>query len=172
MKRLLILLLLLSVGLNIGLFAALKGERERVEAAETGPMDWRDGPGRHMPPEQRAAFHKEGRRLWQEMPPEDRERVRTMRQALDLETAPLREELGSARLALRDAMAAQVLDDALIETLMDRMTATQARLDSTIAHALMEQLRTSTPEERRRFLKMMPWERGGRGRRQDGGGPR
>lgn len=172
MKRLLILVVLLSLGLNIGLFVALDRADDRAGETAGGRRDWHGARGRSLPQEERAALRSEGRRLWREMSPQQRERVDSLRTRIEQDAGPLRAELDSTRQALRRALTATELDDVRILALMDRMTAAQARLDSTVAQALIQQLRTSTPEERRRLLRMMPWERGGHGRGQDGPGPR
>ena len=172
MKRLLLLLLLLSLGLNIGLFAALDRAGRRADEVLALGIAGPQGPGRFLPPEKREAFLAERHRIWRQMSTEDRDRLDALRHRTRDSGAPLRAELDSTRLALREAMRAPVLDDAAIAGLMRRMSAAQARLDSTVAAALLDEFRDMGPAERQRFLKMMPWEREGRGHRAGGGEPR
>jgi len=157
MKRLLLLLLLVSLGLNVGLGLALRRVRDDASAAvaacrfryDAGPGGGMRGEGRGQLPNRR-------------FDPERHGRLQELRERMRPRVDGLRDEVESARLALREALNSPDLDRAAILPLVRAMTAAQARLDSTVAEALVEDLGSMTVEERREFLKMLPWEHGSR----------
>jgi len=157
MKRLLLLLLLVSLGLNAGLGLALR--RVRDDAAQAvAACRFRDDP------HPGAGMRGEGRRPGEErrFDPERHGRLLKLRERMRPRVDGLRDEVEVARTALREALSSPELDRAAILPLVRAMTAAQARLDSTVAEALVEDLGGMTFEERREFLRLLPWERGPR----------
>lgn len=157
MKRLMLLLLLVSLGLNVGLGLSLR--RVRDDAAQAvAACRFRDGdrPGEGMRGEGRG-LHDERR-----FDPERHGRLLKLRERMQPRVDGLRDEVEAARTALREALRSPDLDRAAILPLVRAMTAAQARLDSTVAEALVEDLGSMTVEERREFLRLLPWERGPR----------
>ncbi len=157
MKRLLLLLLLVSLGLNVGLGLALRRVHDDASDA-VAACRFRDegGPGGEM----RGDGH--GPRQDRRFDPERHGRLLKLRERMQPRVGGLRDEVETARLALREALNSPDLDRAAILPLVRAMTAAQARLDSTVAEALVEDLGGMTVEERREFLRLMPWERGQR----------
>ena len=157
MKRLLLLLLLVSLGLNVGLGLALR--RVRADAAvavaacrfhdDGGPGGGMRGGGQGLGPDHRFDPERHGRLL-------------KLRERMQPRVDGLRDEVETARQALREALSSPDLDRSAVLPLVRAMTAAQARLDSTVAEALVEDLGSMTLEERREFLRLLPWERGPR----------
>ncbi len=150
MKRALLFVLLISVGLNIGLAVSLHRSREAAVA-----------PAAHEPGEPRPG--RPGR--------QGRDRMYSLHERLSPELGEHRRAVHAAREALREAMSREDVDEDEIMARVGAMVAAQGRIDSLVATNMVQTLREMTPEERREFLNHMPWMRRhlrGRGR---GAGP-
>jgi Spy/CpxP family protein refolding chaperone len=163
MKRILLIVLLVSVGLNIGLAVSL--HRSRGDARPLDPWQGRGaGPGLHDPGETRPG--PEGRPGRPSL-----ERLHGMRERIRPELREHRQSVHAARESLRAALSREDVDEAEIMELVGAMVAAQGRIDSLVAVNMVQTLRELTPEERREVLDHMPWRRYGRGGRGRGGGP-
>lgn len=153
MKRVLLLVLLLSAGLNIGLGMAL--HRARGDQREASSRPWMDhGPG--MRPGEAPPGESGGH----PGPGGGRARLEQMRKRLGPEADRLRREAHAARESLRVALSRPAIDEAEVRARMREMSAAQARLDSTVVETMVRELGEMTPEQRAETLRLMPWERG------------
>jgi hypothetical protein len=163
MRRALLIVLLISVGLNIGLAVSLHRSRETAVALD--PWQGRGpGPGLHDPGEIRP--DPEGRPRRPSL-----EHLHGMRERIRPELREHRLSVHAARESLRAALSREDADEAEIMELVGAMVAAQGRIDSLVAANMVQTLRELTPEERREVLEHMPWRRHGRGGRGRSGGP-
>lgn len=174
MSRLTRLILLISLGLNLGLgwnvLRALHAEEPRPPVAGHG---WRD----HPAPEDSASWH----RLMQK-------RVDRLASLLVLEpaqtaqleqlqksNAPLvraqRERVDGARLRVREVAAADSGDDAVIRSALAGLRRAQAELDSLTQEFLMQEFAVMTAPQRARYLELLPLDPWRSGRSGGPGGP-
>lgn len=156
MKRALLFVLLVSVGLNIGLAVSLHRSREAAHAPYP-----RFEPGHGEPVEARPG--RPGRF--------GRDKMHHLYESLSPELAEHRRAVHEARLALREAMGREDVDEAEIMARVRDMVAAQGRVDSLVASRLVQTLSELSPEERREVLERMPWMRRGLRGRGRGAGP-
>ncbi|MBC8423940.1 periplasmic heavy metal sensor [bacterium] len=166
MKRALLFVLLISVGLNIGLAVSYHRSRDEAPQADSryGPGH---GPGSHDPADPRHDRPDRG-------DGEGRGRLKEMHARLEPELAEHRVAVQGARAALREAMSREDVDEDEIMELVGAMVAAQGRIDSLVASNLVRELSDMPPGERQQFLRRMPWMRrqlGGRGRGSGPGSP-
>jgi len=155
MKRTVLLLLLLSVGLNIGLGFALK--RQRDETAASPPRAFHEG---------RYHTDREGRGPGQGRFPKERmERMREMRNRIEPRLMVQREAFRVARQALQDALSQEDADEAEIMARVGDMIAAQGGIDSLVVSNLVKEMRNMSPDDRKEVLRMLDHFGGGfRGR--------
>ncbi len=154
MKRLLVLLLVASLGLNVGLL----WQRHRLSQPTPweGSMPLCDRPGT-------APLPRPG--MFPGPPGDPGSWVREVAPRVHEQRLQVRR----ARLALRRALARPELDEGEIGRCLGALAAAQQRLDSLVAFSLVERLRPLPPEERRRWLDRLPWgSPPGRGHRRGG----
>jgi hypothetical protein len=75
----------------------------------------------------------------------------------------LGQRLHEARFALRRVMVEERGDPERIRAAVRRMTAAQARFDSSVAEALLRELGALPEAQRIRYLETLPWQRWGAG---------
>ncbi len=157
MKRSLMLLLVISLGLNLGLASAVF---LRTDGDERRPR--RDGRPGGLSPDDSVGWQGQMERRWQDidrrldLEPEQRQRFRRLR----LDALPLVRErmldVRRARARLHDACRAEDLRPDSLRHLVAGMTGAQGRLDSLITETLLGELELLDPEQRRHYLRMMP----------------
>ncbi len=195
MKRFLWLFLFLSVGLNLGL-----GWRLISQSRQSGPWSrsersWHSsGSGGRF----EAGRNREGRgsmrpalsdtAAWRELM---QQRLLRLAEQLDLdrdqresflasqaEIAPvfdqLRGQVAEAQRNLYDLVGADELDLAAVRAAAAEASACRASLDSLVTETLMKEMKILEPQQRQRFLKILPWDRVERraGHPAGGNGPR
>lgn len=155
MKRTVLMLLLLSVGLNIGLGFALK--RQRDESAASPPVAFHEG---------RKHADWEGRGPGRgHIPKERMEHMREMRTRIGPELGVQREAFHVARQALHDALSREDADEAEIMARVGDMIAAQGGIDSLVVSHLAREMRTMSLDDRKEILRMLDHFGGGfRGR--------
>lgn len=166
------LLLLLSVGLNLGLVWTIRqqagtapGQREREFGSPRGAgaadsTAWAElAERRHRMLVEHLGLAPDRARELDRVHADWMPRIHTWRR-----------EVERRRLALGEAYREPGLPDSLVWDRLDRLSRAQAGLDSVVTSALLAELRVLTPEERDRYLRLMPWERRHGGGRDHGPG--
>lgn len=150
MKRLLILLLMLSLGLNLGMLIKLNRSTEvqplrgMVNMDHSGRMK-RMGEVLDLSPKQLKVLDQ----VHVDMQ-DDFENSRNQMQIL--------------RMELHDALRADTLDLDEVRALTAKMAQARGRLDSLITERLIVELPSLTPEQRLEYMRRMPGSGRGRGR--------
>ncbi len=148
MKRIILLLLLVSVGLNIGLGFTLKRQRDEMESAPSWafrePGAARSELGERGPGPGRGRFDKE--RMG---------RMRDMRARIEPQLEVQRAEVFAARQALNEALSRDDVDEAEIMARVGDMIAAQGGIDSLIVSGLVNELRQMPAGERDEILRML-----------------
>jgi hypothetical protein len=160
MRRGLLVLLLLSLGLNAGLlWSRWNAGRDPGSAAWSPPFE---GGPRHA--EGRGWAHRRSEALGRRLPLDE-----ARRRELDAALSPLEPDLTAARLSLRQARRAlgaalheKALDRDRILTLQREVSQRQAILDSLVTEALLREAAVLRPEERMRSGRWFPRGRGER----------
>jgi Spy/CpxP family protein refolding chaperone len=184
-RRIWILVLLASLGLNVGLAMTLWQRPAAPPDAALAPPapDWPEPD--HPRPEEfiRDRFAEMNARISEELglSPEQQE---VWRQARERALAGIwrhRLEVRDARRDLHSAMLAEKVDTVAVRGLVRRLTTTQAALDSLVAESFLAELAILTTDQRLLYLERMPWGdhegrrghgrgRGGHGREGHAGG--
>ena len=184
MRRGWLLLLLLSVGLNLGLGYAMLSRRAQSDEAGSRPA-WRRFEQAFVA-QDTARIHEMMDRHWGRvadrigLPPELREDLRRTRREALPRMWQRRQAVDAARQRLHQAFIADALEPDSVAPRLRDLNAAQASLDSLVSMLMLEELRKLDPEQRRAYLEHMPLQRPGppgpgprdpgRGRRH-GGGP-
>ena len=141
MKRLILLLLLLSVGLNVGLGITLKRQKDELDALP--PWVFKDRDSGSKPREAVS------------MRPAYMENLRVMRERIKPQLELREAVVDSTRVALRTALAQSDPDEAVIMRYVSGLIAAQGSIDSLITANLVSELKRMTPEERRAVARMI-----------------
>jgi len=150
------LLLALSIGINIGLaYRSLPG-------ADETSMD----PPRPKGPREefRAVMDNHLDRMADGLDLSD-EQVASIRQVLDRESPGIiaqRDLVDGERRTLRDIYVAPVFDRAAYRAQLERLHSAQAVLDERIGNAMVGEAVVLDEEQRRRYVRGMPWGQTGR----------
>lgn len=174
MSRMARLILLVSLGLNLGLgWNVVRNLRTEGSLPRSAGRAWRD----HPAPEDTASWH----RLMQK-------RVDRLASVLDLDpeqTAQLeqlqktnasvvraqRERVEAARLLVREVAAVDSGDDAVIRSALAGLRRAQADLDSLTQEFLMQEFAVMSAPQRARYLELLPLDPWRSGRPGGPGGP-
>ncbi len=174
MSRMARLILLVSLGLNLGLgWNVVRNLRTEGSLPRSAGRAWRD----HPAPEDTASWH----RLMQK-------RVDRLASVLDLDpeqTAQLeqlqktnasvvraqRERVEAARLRVREVAAVDSGDDAVIRSALAGLRRAQADLDSLTQEFLMQEFAVMSAPQRARYLELLPLDPWRSGRPGGPGGP-
>jgi Spy/CpxP family protein refolding chaperone len=183
-KRGLILLLLLSLGLNIGLGLRLAQLSRPVSAAgpPVAPGAPRPGygpghgPGQHRVPDDperlrrlsRHRLERLGREL--DLTPEQVESLGGVHETMGRRIHGARRAVEEERRRMRSALTAGEIDRAGLTAGRRAVGRLQAELDSLVVETMLQELAILHPEQRERYLEMLPWEPLGQGRRGAGRG--
>lgn len=168
MRRGWLVLLLVSLGLNIGLALAITSLRtghRPLAFLGAGELPPPPPPEAEMDSLVQQRLHRITARL--DLSPEQDARFRAARQAALPEILARRSEVRRLRTALHDAYGAQQVERNQVQALVARLALAQGRLDSTVAAAFLDELAVLTPAQREIYLGLMPWGHGpghGRGR--------
>lgn len=151
MKRVILLLLLLSLGLNVGMIVKFR-QRESTPWPE-GKMNM-DHAGR---------MRRMGEVL--QLSPDQLSAMDRVHREMDEEFQGSRQQMYEMRQHLQETLLAEDLDLDLIRQLTARMAQSRGRLDSLITERLIRELPALTPEQRLEYMHRMPGEgrRHGRG---------
>jgi hypothetical protein len=177
-KRWLILLLLVSLGLNAGLFYRLSSGSRSSEpgpGGARGSRSARGGADLGAVMGDSASWNRQVdhrlrdlvRRL--DLQPPAAENFAHVHRAHARQIWRAGGELRDRRLALRDAMLAPDRDPPRIRLAVVRLTEAQARFDSLVAEAMLAELAALPRERQDQYLELVPWQRWGGG---GGHGPR
>jgi hypothetical protein len=188
MRRGFVLLLLLSLGLNVGLGYQLvrRGGAGAVEPA-SNQLSVERAPGYGSSARDRRGPHDFGPALvdsarWEEAL---QRRLRRLKHTLDLEPATwaalervqrenaetiraLGARLYDRRLQLRAAVMAADRDPEQIRRTASDLAAAQSRLDSAVVEAVLSELMVLPASQQEHYLASIPWQRWGRGPYPDG----
>jgi Spy/CpxP family protein refolding chaperone len=174
MNRVARLILLVSVGLNLGLgWAVLRSVRDGEHRPSPAGRTWRDRPASEDSAGWRRMMQHRVDRLSSllDLEPEQAARL----QQLQKSNAPLvraqRERIEAARLQVRTVADADSYDGTVVRGALAGLRRAQADLDSLTQEFLMQELALMTAPQRARYLELLPldpWRSG----RPDGPGGR
>ncbi|MHB8079919.1 MAG: Spy/CpxP family protein refolding chaperone [Candidatus Krumholzibacteriia bacterium] len=159
MKRGWLLLLILSLGLNLGLlFRPLLGP-----PSSRPPLACLAGEPDTVPPGRPHGEHFAERRLDRlvrqlGLDPAQRERLAAIRRTGLEPMMGRREAVHRARLALLAAYRSDPTDTVAVRTRLAALGAAQARVDSLVAAVMLRELAVLTPAQREAYLEALPWE--------------
>jgi len=181
MKRLLWLVLLLSLGLNVGLgMRVLRGDdaAERTEWRDGPRRDGPDGPGRRGGrggpdgpggPEGPGGRDRRGPGLERfrdlDLSQDQRDALQALWNSNWTVMNENRERLDAIREAMRELFAQPELDRGRVTEARRHHGRLQAELDSLVTEQLLREMEILTPEQRRDYLESMPWRKPDRGPR-------
>jgi Spy/CpxP family protein refolding chaperone len=164
MKRLLVTLLLVSLGLNVGLAVRLRQaggeEQPRMQHA-----------GRMMPaPGDSQAWHARMERRLDRMSehlglsPQQRDQLARHRAVVESQVRLRMVRLDETRTMLRAEAERRPPDPTAVAAALGAVSRAEAELDSLVAVNLQAELELLSPEQQAEMLRLMPFERlGGRG---------
>lgn len=173
MSRLVRLVLLISLGLNVGLgwnvVRALRDEPRRPPAAARA---WRNRPATDDSVAWRRMMHRRVDRLATVLDLEPAQTARLEQlQAANVPTVRAhRERIEAARRALREQSEAATFDPEAIRTALAGVRHAQADLDSLTQEFLLQEFDVLTPAQRTRYVELLPMEPWRSGRPGPGGG--
>ena len=181
MKRAWMLILLVSLGLNVGL-AIKVFTRPGEEGGRHGERRWseRRTEGRNWPASgDTASMRKLGHRRMERLSgrlgltPEQKTAFGANQEAALERLSGKRQGIEESRKTIRSLMAADPIDPAAVRAAHSELGRRQAELDSLVAEIIMEDLEILTPDQRERYLRMHPFGGGGSGRgtHREGRGP-
>jgi len=153
------LILLISVGLNLGLgWTVLRSVRDGENRPPQAGRAWRDRPASGDSAGWRRMMQHRVDRLSSllELEPDQAARL----QQLQKSNAPLvraqRERIEAARLQVRTVADAESYDGALVRGALAGLRRAQADLDSLTQEFLMQELALMTAPQRARYLELLP----------------
>ena len=178
MKRSLLLILLLSVGLNLGLAWRLNEARKSIAPPPDVPSgEWGAGPdvGREAPGP-RTAFEDSTR--WKEMAKKRLERVarqldlspqqidalEQLQHEAGLRLRDQRQRVETAKLQLHELVSSGQADSESLGRAVRFMANERAAMDSLVTEMLLDELQLMDDGQRQRYLEMLPLEHGPHGR--------
>ncbi len=163
MKRLLVLVLLISLGLNVGLAWRLR---------QAGPPErsaWRDHGSRTVPaPGDTQAWRERMDRRFTHLSerlgldPEQQAAFRSHRARVEADVRDRLTTLEQARVELRNEAERQPPDPAAVSAALAAVSRAEAAMDSLVAVNLKAELELLRPDQQSRLLSMLPFERLGR----------
>lgn len=178
MRRLLVLVLLVSLGLNAGL--AWRLWQAAPEPQRPGSV--REGRFRPAPGDTQAWRERMDRRFERlsdklDLDPQQQAAFRSHRERVEAEVRAHSRKVETARDALRQEARREPPQPAAVSAALAAVGRAEASLDSLVAANLQAELELLRPEQQTQFLRMLPFDRlgprGGRGHgRQDGPGGR
>jgi len=163
MKRLWILLLLISVGLNVGLGIQLLGSR--------APVPPESGPRRHAAVGKQAAADSVGwrrmmnRRMGRlekelELTPDQAAAFHRIHSDIAHRFAPQRSSVETARGVLHGLMMTEEVPGDELRAAVRDLSRSRATLDSLVTEAILLEMEALEPHQRVKYLKMLPLDRG------------
>lgn len=160
MKRLLWILLILSISLNIGLLVRLSTDQpaerwsqDRHRGAGRGPGDGPRGQGPGDMPDDPRRFEGLG------LTGEQLDRLAELRAGNPMEMGVRREEMRELFGTLHGLMKAETIDRAAVNAARQRLGAVRAEVDSLVSEHLIAELEVLSVEQRETYLQRMPWDR-------------
>jgi Spy/CpxP family protein refolding chaperone len=169
MKRLLVILLLISVGLNVGLLLRVTdddtpwaSDRHDRTAGENLDHPGGEGPDDGRP---RAGRGPGPRYDGLDLTEDQHQRISELRGLGRESTGTRREEMHALFGEMKELLLEETIDPAAVSAVQHRMNQVRAEVDSLVADHLLMELEVMTPEQRETYLNRMPWERFGRGMR-------
>ncbi|MBD3335844.1 MAG: periplasmic heavy metal sensor [Candidatus Eisenbacteria bacterium] len=163
MKRGWFFVLAFSLGLNAGLLyvtlAQRGSERDVAPAREArGPLGERDD--RAPPPEGLARVIRDHlRRMTRDLDldPQQRSAIAAIHEELLPRIAGQRREMRRLRGEVASLYAREEVTPAEFRAKVRQLSNAQARLDSLVTEAMLAEAALLTPEQRRRYVRHMPW---------------
>lgn len=168
------ILLLISLGLNLGLVSRLVRPGQEQALPGAGGRHQESRRWERPAPGDTAAWHKfMGRRIDHlterlDLSPEQVEYFQGAHSRKNHAVREKRHELVRLRTHLGELMAAELIDRAAVRLAMAEMGRRQAEMDSLAAETVMGELEILNPDQRVRYLDFLPKgssHHGGRGRR-------
>ena len=172
MKRLIVILLMISVGLNVGLLlrvtddgAPWASDRHVRSGGEDFERPGADGP-RGNDPENGRSGDRQGRNQRYEgleVTDEQHQRLAALRGLGREGMETRREEMRTLFSNMQELLLDETIDPSAVAAVRRRVDQVRAEVDSLVADHLLMELEVMTPEQREIYLNRMPWERSGRG---------
>lgn len=174
MSRMARLILLVSLGLNLGLgWNVVRNLRAEASLPRSSGRAWRD----HPAPEDTASWH----RLMQKrvdrlasllaLEPEQTAQLEQLQKSNASVVRAQRERVEAARLRVREVAAVDSGDDAVIRSALAGLRRAQADLDSLTQEFLMQEFAVMSAPQRARYLELLPLDPWRSGRPGGPGGP-
>lgn len=176
MSRLTRLVLLVSLGLNVGLgWNAVRTLREEPHRPLATARNWRNRPAPDDSVAWRRMMHRRVDRLVKilDLEPAQATKLEQLQAANAPTVRAQRERIEAARAALRDRSRAETFDPAAIRMALADVRHAQTDLDSLAQEFLLQEFDVLTPAQRTRYVELLPLEpwRGGGRPGPDGDGP-
>jgi Spy/CpxP family protein refolding chaperone len=166
MKRLLVILLLLSLGLNVGLLLRVMDDRDHRPWAGDHRYDHDrgTGPGGGRGAGYRVDRDPDGGRRYEGLGLNDDqiEYLMEIRKLRFEHAVDRRREMKEMFHEMEDLLRAETFDREELAKVRRRLAFVRAEVDSMVAEHLIQELEIMTPEQRLEYLKRMPWERFGK----------
>ncbi len=173
MNRVVRLVLLVSLGLNVGLgWNALRTQRDEPRRPLAAARNWRNRPALDDSVGWRSMMHRRVERLAKVLDLEAAQADQLER--LQAANAPAvraqRERIEAARRTLREQSRSATFDPAAVRAALAGVRHAQADLDSLTQEFLLQEFDVLTPSQRARYLEILPLEPWRSGRPGPGGG--
>jgi Spy/CpxP family protein refolding chaperone len=178
MRRGWLLVLLLSLGVNVGLGIATLQRNRQASALTPAVAVGADQPGISTAPDDTAAAAAQADRRLRQLVDRlhlDAQQGRKFSRIHHEAISRIRErqqEVRQARWQLHRLYLAGGASPDSVRQSVALLTAAQGRLDSLVAETLLQEMALLAPEQRGEYLRMMPWQQRPRGLRQGGGSRR
>lgn len=157
MKRGWFLVLILSLGLNVGLITAqFLDERAGEFSANGGPPERYRGGKRTANPDTVIARRLDIMTEALGLNREQRQRTEEIFHWIIPQTMVKREEVTAVRRTLLTHYGDPELDPDRIRALVSKLSAAQAQLDSLVAEALLEEATVLSPDQRAKYIELTP----------------
>lgn len=154
-KKIIYLILAISIGLNAGMIATTLVHRKSGPPPGPGPRPG-EGPGHRPDPQQMVDDHVRGITRHLELDPAQQQAIREVMELHAPELVLFQMEVRETGKRLADAFRAPTFDAERFRQLTAQASTARSRLDSLSAVMLVEEAAVLTPEQRKRFAEVAP----------------
>lgn len=141
-KKITIIVLILSLGLNLGVFATFGRHWLKRREFRKGPEE--------------SSWLKRKMRKELNLTNSQVALMEQSRKNIGQEIKPIKEELKRKRVELFTLLEANPVDSAKVDKLIDAISLLQARIEKTVVNHIATMKKNLTPEQQQKFKAMMP----------------